>query len=432
MKAIGRFELRRKHLAWIALAPIVLWVLTVELMPTRWLARRLEHSVERLTGLPAKVDRMRLTLTGGVVLDGVHVGPLAESPGRTSQVSVRKVLVNADWLSILSGSLAMTDVDLIGVEGTITPTPDGSWLPKRWLKASDDFSAGSIALSDRAWLIGVDIRGGEVEIVDPAHETRVRITNLMGVAEAGEEFFRMSQLTGRVDGGYLQLAVSADRAQEIPIFDGHMALKDVPLGPSFDVLGLVCPLLAGPDAIPRGRMNLEIYLQGRLEANWQETLKGRGSLKLDPLAVEGLPVVRRLGLDTLVAEARGTEYRLEDLTFRITNPFTIQQRRVNSPALIVDIGPVPLKFVGWTDFDGRLDYAIRTDVIREQLPRGMRGLIDDLKPRDEALAIRGRLDELTILVNDQPVTTERFRIRKSDLRNEVEQISRRLSERLAR
>jgi hypothetical protein len=62
----------------------------------------------------------------------------------------------------------------------------------------------------------------------------------------------------------------------------------------------------------------------------------------------------------------------------------------------------------------------------------MRGVLDDLKPQDEALAIRGRLDALTILVNDQPLTTERYQIRKTDLRNNLEQISRRLSDRLAR
>ncbi|MBI1323175.1 hypothetical protein GC170_08300 [bacterium] len=432
MRAIGRIELRRKHLYWAALAPFVLWVLAVETMPTRWLARRLEASLERITGLPARVDSLRLTLAGGVVLNGVHVGPVPEAVGNSTKVDVRKVVINAQWMSIFCGRLAMTEVDLIGVEGTLAPTPEGSWLPKRWLKASDDFSTASVSKADRAWLVDVEIRGGEIEILDPEHSTRIRVTNLMGVAEAGEDFFRMSQLTGRVDGGHLVLAMSADRAQEIPIFDGHMALKDVPLGSQFDVLGMVCPLLAGPDAMPRGRMNLEVYLQGRLESNWQDSLKGRGALKLDPLAVEGLPLVRRLGLDALVAEVGGNEHKLEDLTFRITNPFTIQQRRVVSPALIVDVGPVPLKFEGWTDFDGRLDYAIRTDAIRDQLPRGVRGLIDDLKPQDEALAIRGRLDELTILVNDQPVTTERFRIRKTDLRNEVEQISRRLSERFSR
>ena len=62
----------------------------------------------------------------------------------------------------------------------------------------------------------------------------------------------------------------------------------------------------------------------------------------------------------------------------------------------------------------------------------MRGVLDDLKPQEEALAIRGRLDALTILVNDQPITTEGYQIRKSDLRNNLEQISRRFSERLAR
>jgi hypothetical protein len=62
----------------------------------------------------------------------------------------------------------------------------------------------------------------------------------------------------------------------------------------------------------------------------------------------------------------------------------------------------------------------------------MRGVLDDLRPQDEALAIRGKMDNLTILINDQPLTTERYQIRKSDLRNEVQQISRRLSEGLKR
>jgi hypothetical protein len=432
MKAIGRFELRRKHLKWLLLTPLVLWVLTVELMPTRWLARRLESSLERLTGLPAKVDDFRLTLTGGVILNGVHVGPIEGSEETSTQINFRKVVVNADWGSIVCGRLAMTQVELIGLEGTLAPCPDGSWLPKRWLKPSDDFSLDSKSREDRDWLVGVEIRGGSLEIQDPAHSSRARITNLMAVAEAGEDYFKMSHLTGRIDGGQLILAASADRAQAIPIFDGHMAMRDVPLGAQFDILGFVCPLLAGEGATPRGRMNLEIYVQGRLESNWQDTVKGRGTLKLDPLAVQGLPLAERLGLDTLVAEIRGVEHRAEDLTFRITSPFTIQQRKIISPALLVDIGPVPLKFDGWTDFDGRLDYVIRTDAIRDQLPVGVRGLMDDLKPQDEALAIRGKLDALTILVNDQPLTTERFRIRKTDLRNEVEQISKRLSERFAR
>jgi hypothetical protein len=200
----------------------------------------------------------------------------------------------------------------------------------------------------------------------------------------------------------------------------------------FDVLGFVCPLLAGESAEPRGRLDLELYLQGYLQPNWEETLKGRGTLKLDPVSIAGLPLADKLGLTSLAAEINGKETRLEDLTIKVVNPFTIQARKVNSPSLRVDIGPLPLKFTGWTDFDGQLDYAIRTDAIREQLPVGMRGVLDDLRPQDEALAIRGKMDNLTILINDQPLTTERYQIRKSDLRNEVQQISRRLSEGLKR
>ena len=431
MRAIGRIKPRRKHLLALLLAPIVCWILAVELMPTRWLARRLEASVGRLTGLPTRMDRLRLTMSGGVIVDGVHLGQ-ARGEDHVTRLDITKVNIDVDWLSVLCGKLAMTDVDLIGVEGVLTRSEDGVWIPQRWLKPLEKVEKSWEHAKAKSWLVGVEIRGGRLEVIDPEHQSKVLITGLMGTAEAGEGYFKMPELVGRVDGGELLMAIAADHHQEIPIFDASLGMRNVPLGVHFDVLGFICPLLAGENAQPKGRMDLELYVQGRLESKWAETLKGRGTLKLDPISVEGLPLAQRLGIDTLVAEVSGVENRVDDLTLRVENAFTIQSKKVISPALRVEVGPLPLKFEGWTDFDGQLDYAIRTDAIREQLPVGMRGVLDDLKPQDEALAIRGRLDALTILVNDQPLTTERYRIRKTDLRNNLEQISRRFSDRLAR
>ena len=408
MRAIGRFQPRRKHLLGLILAPLVVWVLAVELMPTRWLARRVETSVGKLTGLPVHVNRLRLTLTGGVIVDGLQLGPI-DGADESTQLSIAKVIVDVDWFSVATGRLAMTDVALVGIEGVLTRSPDGDWLPKRWLEPLESADSGWAKGKAKSWLVDVEIRGGRLEVADPTHRSKVVITGLMGMAEAGEGYFKMPQLIGKVDGGELMLAVSADRFQEIPIFDANIGMRNVPLGIHFD-----------------------LYVQGRLEQDWASTLKGRGNLRLDPISMEGLPLAQKLGLDTLMAEVNGVQNRVEDLTLKVSSPFTIQSRRVVSPALRVDVGPIPLKFEGWTDFDGQLDYVIRTDAIREQLPVGMRGVLDDLKPQDEALAIRGRLDALTILVNDQPLTTERYQIRKTDLRNNLEQISRRLSDRLAR
>lgn len=431
MRAIGRFRPRRKHFLALFLSPLIIWVLMVEAMPTRWLAHRLEHSILDLSGLQTRIDSVRLTLTGGMIVNGVHVGS-ADRENQVSQLDINKVLVNVDWGSVITGKLAMTKVALIGVEGELRRGPDGSWLPPRWVQPLSEVETKWASGKLRNWLVDVEVRGGRLAIIDPKHHSRVHLTGLQGVAQAGEGYFKMPELFARIDGGEMILAVSADRMQEFPIFDGNLALRNVPLGVEFDVLGFVCPLLAGESAEPRGRLDLELYLQGYLQPNWEETLKGRGTLKLDPVSIAGLPLADKLGLTSLAAEINGKETRLEDLTIKVVNPFTIQARKVNSPSLRVDIGPLPLKFTGWTDFDGQLDYAIRTDAIREQLPVGMRGVLDDLRPQDEALAIRGKMDNLTILINDQPLTTERYQIRKSDLRNEVQQISRRLSEGLKR
>lgn len=433
MRAIGRIKVRRKHLIRLMFAPLVFWFLMVELMPTRWLARRLEDSLQRITGLDTSVDRLRLTLSGGVILHDVHLGAAEDvSDGNLSQIDVSKVHLDVDWMSVLCGRLAMTDLQIIGIDGQLIRSPNGSWLPQRWLEPLDDNDEIWTAGRERAWLVNVEIRGGRLVIEDPQHHSKVLLTGLTGIAEAGEGCFNMKELRAKLDGGELVAAISADKSQEIPIFDSNLVIRNVPLGVHFDVLGFVCPLLAGDSAMPKGRLDLELYLQGRLEENWCDTLKGRGVLKLDPISVAGLPVVEKLGLDSLAAEINGKQTRIEDVTIRIANPFTIQSRKIISPAMLVEIGPVPLKFEGWTDFDGQLDYAIRTDAIREQLPVGMRGVLDDLNPKDEALAIRGKLDKMTILVNEQPIATDRYRIRKTDLRSEVEQISKRLSNQLMR
>ncbi|MFM7317385.1 MAG: AsmA-like C-terminal region-containing protein [bacterium] len=431
MRAIGQFRPRRKHLIGLAAAPFIFWVLLVGLMPTRWVAHRLEHKLQDITGLESRIDRVKLTLAGGMVVSGVHLGS-ADGEDQVSQLDLTKVFVDVDWGSVVTGRLAMTRIALVGIEGNLTRGPDGSWLPRRWVGPLEEAEAKWASGKVRNWLVDVEIRGGRLNVTDPRNDSRVTLTNLQGIAEAGEGYFKMPELRAKIDGGDLVVAVSADRSQEIPIFDGNLALRNVPMGVEFDVLGFICPLLAGESAQPRGRLDLELYVQGYLQPNWEDTLKGRGMLKLDPVSIAGLPLAEKLGLTSLAAEINGKETRLEDITIRVVNPFTIQARKVNSPSLRVDIGPLPLKFTGWTDFDGQLDYAIRTDAIREQLPVGMRGVLDDLRPRDEALAIRGKLDNLTILVNDQPLTTDRYQIRKSDLRNEVQQISRRLTDRFKR
>jgi hypothetical protein len=63
--------------------------------------------------------------------------------------------------------------------------------------------------------VDVEIRGGRIEVADPAHRSKVVVTGLMGIAEAGEGYFKMPELVGKVEGGELMLAVSADRFQEI-------------------------------------------------------------------------------------------------------------------------------------------------------------------------------------------------------------------------
>ena len=193
MRAIGRFQPRRKHLLGLILAPLVVWVLAVELMPTRWLARRVETSVGKLTGLPVHVNRLRLTLTGGVIVDGLQLGPI-EGADESTQLSIAKVIVDVDWFSVATGRLAMTDVALVGIEGILTRSPDGDWLPKRWLEPLESAEAGWSKGKAKSWLVDVEIRGGRLEVADPTHRSKVVITGLMGVAEAGEGYFKMPQL----------------------------------------------------------------------------------------------------------------------------------------------------------------------------------------------------------------------------------------------
>ena len=69
----------------------------------------------------------------------------------------------------------------------------------------------------------------------------------------------------------------------------------------------------------------------------------------------------------------------------------------------------PFVLGGWTDFDGRFDYAPRVDRITARLPREARGWIAEAKVNFDQLAglrLRGTPDEVDVTVHGRPLTGE--------------------------
>ena len=55
----------------------------------------------------------------------------------------------------------------------------------------------------------------------------------------------------------------------------------------------------------------------------------------------------------------------------------ISQGRVSSDNLTVDLVKLPIVLSGWTDFDGRVNYRVRTDNVIDRLPSQARDLLAD-------------------------------------------------------
>jgi hypothetical protein len=165
-------------------------------------------------------------------------------------------------------------------------------------------------------------------------------------------------------------------------------------------LRYLVPVLAGEESRLEGKLAARASFQARGAdvATLSKSLIGQGTVTLDPVRLQGSTLLDQL---CKLAELPPTE-----LTDSIRAQFGIENRRITTHSSTIQLGPVPLRLTGWTDFDGTLDYKINVDSLTSRIPaRALRFLqeIDLDVEKVSTLELNGNLDHLLVQVDGEPL-----------------------------
>ena len=74
--------------------------------------------------------------------------------------------------------------------------------------------------------------------------------------------------------------------------------------------------------------------------------------------------------------------------------------------MTLNLAKVPIVLSGWTDFDGKLDYRLKTDSLTEKLPSKATNLLSELEINLNdltSLKVRGTVDALVVTLDGVPL-----------------------------
>jgi len=90
----------------------------------------------------------------------------------------------------------------------------------------------------------------------------------------------------------------------------------------------------------------------------------------------------------------------------VTADFAIDRGRFTSEDLTIRVSRFPFVLAGWTDFDGRFDFAAKVDAIAAGLPREAQGLLGEFRGNLDDLSglrLRGDRDRVDVTVHGRPL-----------------------------
>lgn len=253
----------------------------------------------------------------------------------------------------------------------------------------------------------VELADSRVTILDDPSGTRLELTSVEADGLWGPEAAEVERLTAHVGGGQLELAARLERGPR-PAFEGEVRVQRAQLEGGSGLLAYLVP------ALPRestgslgGRLDLDVKLRGRgaTSNEIQRSLAGQGNLWLQETTLDHSRLMTTLA-GAFQAPTRG---RLGSMRC----DFVIAERRVLSRNLTIQLGSIPIVLAGWTDFDGRVDYAVRADGLpgrlstyADRLPPEARESLQELPAlldRVARLRIQGTTSDLILTVDGVPV-----------------------------
>ena len=423
--------LLRRRWPWLGLLliPALAWGILLAVVPTDWARARLVDRLARVTGRSVRIGALRL-------------GPMGDL--RVQDLTLAEPASPADpWLKVAE---ARIDVHLGQVLcGHCQPKEivvDGAWL-RVWRKKDGTPEIGDL-LKDRSasaatqghpkgkpgeipGAMTLKVTGAIVQVVDDPSGTRIDLSDVEARGTWGHRLVSIDELRGRLSGGTIAMAAKLDRDPVTPRFQAELRTRAVEIDRGMPALGFFVPVVAGATEGVGGKFDLLLALkgQGTTRSEIRRTLTGHGSVVLDPIDLEGSKFLAQLNVLG--------DWPKESRIGSVATDFRVDKGRITTDDLTIRASRFPFVLGGWTDFDGRFDYAANVDRIADKLPREAKAWLPELKVNFDQLAglrMHGSIDHVEVTVHGHPLTGDPDR--PDDERAKFRDTARRIRDRFFR
>jgi autotransporter translocation and assembly factor TamB len=425
---------RCRWYAWVACGlvavPPLFWILIVLIAPTDWARRRVVSRLEARSGRKVALEGVSVGLFGGIHLKNLEIG----SPRDTAYPWLKAADIHLDFgpWRMLQGRCRPSEIDVDGVAVRVLRRADGKVELAdlvRPVPAPGTGRGGSPAATEPR--VAVRVRNARVLVVDEPSRTHLTLEDVEGEGYGEGPLAVVEQLRGTMNGGAFRFAARIDRTAKALSAEVQLRAEDVALDEGMAVLRYVVPVLAGASTAVKGRVAADVYFSGR-GPTWPvlcRKLAGHGEVALNPVELVGTPLVAEI---SRFADLKGTR-KLGSLH----TDFVYKDQRITTDHFNMMVGRVPITMSGWTDLDGRIDYELKVEGLRERLPDQARRILGELKVDLGSLTVlnlRGTVDRVAMQVNGVSIDhglLRDARLRPDD-REKIRRLSRKLTEGLLR
>lgn len=386
----------------VLVAGCALYVMVLKLIPTDWARRRLERKLSAATGQHVSIAELSFSVPAGARISGVRIARTEAGDPWLEAATVQVDLCVGD---LLRGRSRPRWVEADGLSLMLKRNRDGD-CPIADLIAGHE-SAGPKTAADSIAAFERDtnpliyhITNCRIHFEDEEARASWELTELSGHGAWSEDHADIQELSGKLNGGTIKLAARLDRDGAIPRFEVVLKATDIGLAQGLAPVSYLAPVLPRGEGLDLSRekatVSLDVHGSGSTRRQAELSLAGKGSITVDPIALEDSPLLVRLS--DLLGLDRSAKLGSLSASFRIRN------RRVLTQDLTLELGDTPIGFEGWSDFDGKIEYTLadRTKDLVDQMPTRLRELLDDWRvhvDRLKALKVVGDLHSPRIELN---------------------------------
>jgi AsmA-like C-terminal region len=392
---------RRWHWFALLLVPFLAWGLVLAVVPTGWARGRLVDRLAKATGRSVKIGSLRLGVLGDLRIIDLAIAEPSTPSDPWLEVGEAKIDVHLG--QVLTGQCEPREVEAEGVTLRIWRKKDGTPEVGGLLTDASALPRGkSRAIPVEApACIAFKVSGANIRVIDDSSGNRADFSDVKAKGTSGRRFVAIEEMSGKVNGGTFAMAAKLDRDPLGPRFEAEFKAVGVEIDRGMPVLGFFVPVVAGATDGLGGKLDLLLALkgQGATRPEIRRSLRGHGSVSLDPIDLEGSKFLAQLNVLG--------DWPRESRIASVTTDFQVGRGRITTEDLTIRASRFPFVLGGWTDFDGRFEYVAKVDRIAAKLPKEAKGWMSDLKVNFDQLAglrMRGSIDQIEVTVHGHPLT----------------------------